>query len=246
MSIHSDIYVSMTTIPSRFKNIFPCIDSLLNQVFLPTKIIINIPLQYDFRFNNYVISEDEIQEFKNRYSHTDKVEVYRCNYDYGPGTKLVGLLKNKIPLDNSFIVLVDDDVVYKNTFLEGFIPYLTENSVASYWVYDYMDLKIGQGVDGFLIHGKLLSKFLKYYKLIKDEPCVNYHDDVYLSFFFQILNIPIQKIDTVETVYSTYNNYDALSTIYGEYSRDNVYLKSMNLLKDYKDKGKFHFLLGKV
>ena len=62
MSIHSDIYVSMTTIPSRFKNIFPCIDSLLNQLFLPTKIIINIPLQYDFRFNNYVISEDEIQD----------------------------------------------------------------------------------------------------------------------------------------------------------------------------------------
>ena len=242
MSIHSDIYISLTTIPSRFKNIYPCIDSLLNQLFLPTKIIVNIPLQYNFRFDNTSISENDIQEFKNHYSYTDKVEVFRCNFDYGPGTKLIGLLKNNISLNNSFIVLVDDDVTYKNTFIQGFIPYLYEKSVASYWVYDFGDLRIGQGVDGFLIHSNLLSNFLKYYKLIKDEAFINFQDDVYISFFFKILNIPIRKVDSNETVYSNYNNYDALSTLSGDYSRDNVYQKGIEILNHFKNIGKFNFL----
>jgi hypothetical protein len=244
MSIHSNIYVSLTTIPSRFKNIYPCIDSLLNQLFLPTKIIINIPLQYHFRFGGSFITENDIQEFKNHYSHTDKVVVYRCNFDYGPGTKLIGLLKNNIPLDNSFIILVDDDVIYNNTFLQGFIPYLYKNSVASYWVYNFMDLTIGQGVDGFLIEGKLLHKFLKYYNLIKDKSFINYQDDVYISFFFKIMNISIKKVDpnTNENIYSNYNNYDALSTLSGSFSRENVYLNGIKLLNEFRNTGKFQFL----
>jgi hypothetical protein len=245
MNTNFKIYVSLTTIPCRFKNIYPCIDSLLNQLFLPTKIVINLPITYNFRFGNTSISEEDIQEFNQHYSHTDLIKIIRTSTDYGPGTKLVGILKNKVPLDNSFIILVDDDVIYKNNFLQGFIPYLYEKSVASYWIYEYSDIIIGQGVDGFLIHGELLKDFLNYYKIIKNEKYINYQDDVFISFFMKIKGITINKVNSNETIYDNYNNCEALSNLDGNFSRDLVYSQCIHLLNEYNNKGNFHFLQGK-
>ena len=43
-------------------------------------------------------------------------------------------------------------------------------------------------------------------------------------------------------IYSNYNNYDALCTLSGDYSRDNVYQKGIELLNHFKNIGKFNFL----
>ena len=40
------IYVSISTIPERIKNINKSVESLLNQTQKPDKIFINIPLKY--------------------------------------------------------------------------------------------------------------------------------------------------------------------------------------------------------
>jgi len=240
MSVNSKIYVSLTTIPARFKNIYPCINSLLNQLFLPTKIIINIPLKYNFRFeDSSMIIDEEIEEFKSHYLHTDLVYINRCLNDYGPGTKLLGLLELNISLDDSFIILVDDDVIYKNTLIQGFIPYMYVKSVASYCVYQYSNIIIGQGVDGFLIYGDLLKDFLKYYNIIKNEKYIKYQDDVFISFYFQLKGISINKVETSEIIYSNYNNCEALSDLNGSFSRDNVYKKCIYLLNKYSSKGAF-------
>jgi len=245
MSNSPKIYVSLTTIPSRFKQINACIDSLLNQLFLPTKIVINIPSKYNFRFENSEITDEDIQSFTNQYSHTDLIKINRFPSDYGPGTKLIGLLKNNIPLDNCFIVLVDDDVIYSNKFLQGFVPHMYENSVASYWVYEYSGIVIGQGVDGLLIHGPLLKQFLSYYDVIKKEKYINYQDDIFISYYMRILGIPINKVDCSETIYSNYNNCEALSELKGVFSRNIVYEKCIHLLNSYYNKGSFHFLVRK-
>ena len=50
------IYVSLTTIPERIKNIEKSINSIISQTLKPDKIVLNIPYKYE-RFNN-VISDD--------------------------------------------------------------------------------------------------------------------------------------------------------------------------------------------
>ena len=81
------IYVSLSTIPARLKNINKTIESLLNQTRKPDKIFVNVPLKYR-RFSETVESE-QIPKFNNSI-----VEVTRCE-DCGPGTKLLGSL-NKL------------------------------------------------------------------------------------------------------------------------------------------------------
>ena len=78
------IYVSLSTIPQRLKNLYKAVESLLKQTRKPDKIFINIPLKYR-RFSE-TIEDDQIPKFDNSI-----VEITRCE-DCGPGTKLLGSL----------------------------------------------------------------------------------------------------------------------------------------------------------
>ena len=78
------IYVSLSTIPERIKNINRSVDSLLKQIKKPDKIFINIPYKYQ-RFDE-IINDNQIPKFSD-----NRVEVTRCE-DCGPGTKLLGSL----------------------------------------------------------------------------------------------------------------------------------------------------------
>ena len=98
------IYISLSTIPQRIKNINRSVDSLLKQTKKPDKIFINIPYKYN-RFDE-IISDNQIPKFSNNI-----VEVTRCE-DCGPGTKLLGSLK-KLKKD-SLIILADDDHIYED------------------------------------------------------------------------------------------------------------------------------------
>ena len=98
------IYISISAIPQRIKNLNESIQSLLNQTKKPDKIFINIPYKYQ-RFPE-TIRDDQIPKF-----NSSIVEVTRCE-DYGPGTKLLGSL-NKFE-KNSLVILADDDHVYEN------------------------------------------------------------------------------------------------------------------------------------
>ena len=81
------IYISISTIPSRIKNLNKSVQSLLKQTRKPDKIFINVPYKYK-RFNE-TIEDKQIPKFDNNI-----VEVTRCE-DCGPGTKLLGSL-NKL------------------------------------------------------------------------------------------------------------------------------------------------------
>ena len=105
------IYVSLTTIPQRLKNLNQSIESLLKQTRKPDKIFINIPLKYR-RFSN-TIEDKQIPKFDNSI-----VEITRCE-DCGPGTKLLGSL-DKLK-KNSLIILADDDHSYEDYMIEKFI-----------------------------------------------------------------------------------------------------------------------------
>ena len=107
------IYVSLSTIPHRVKNLNKSIESLLKQSQKPDKIFINIPFKYR-RFAE-IISDDQIPKFDNNI-----VEIIRCE-DCGPGTKLLGSL-NKLKR-NSLVILADDDNVYEDYMIERFFHF---------------------------------------------------------------------------------------------------------------------------
>ena len=79
------IYISISTIPQRIKNLNESVKSLLNQTRKPDKIFINIPYKYQ-RFSE-TIDDSQIPKFNSKI-----VEVTRCE-DCGPGHKIVRFIK---------------------------------------------------------------------------------------------------------------------------------------------------------
>ena len=104
------IYVSLSTIPQRIKNLHQSVDSLLKQTKKPDKIFINIPNKYK-RFDE-IVHDSQIPKFSD-----SRIEITRCE-DCGPGTKLLGSL-NKLNKD-SLIILADDDHLYEDYMIEKF------------------------------------------------------------------------------------------------------------------------------
>jgi hypothetical protein len=105
------IVVSLTTIPPRLVALEKTISSLQNQTRKPDRIILNFPKEYH-RFPGVPVPDLTIPG----------VEINRCQ-DFGPATKLLGvLLLNLAP--ETTIIVVDDDRIYD----PGFIQRMMEES----------------------------------------------------------------------------------------------------------------------
>ena len=93
------IYVSLTTIPQRLKNIDKSVQSLLKQSKKPDKIFINVPVKYK-RFQE-TIEDHQLPKFDN-----DVVEI--VTIDRNPRVLLVGEQRSE-GADRS--VVLDPDYV---------------------------------------------------------------------------------------------------------------------------------------
>jgi len=170
------IYVSLSTIPQRLKNLNKSVESLLAQTKKPDKIFINIPFQYK-RFSE-TINEDHIPKFD-----SDIIEITRCN-DYGPGTKLLGSI-DKFE-KNSLVILADDDHVYEDYMIETFNHFYSKmpNNAYSFYVHPLGNFGIGQGADGFAINTNHLQGIKDFYeKVIKNYHELFMYDDLWISYF---------------------------------------------------------------
>ena len=184
------IYISITTIPKRIKNIQKSIDSLLQQTKVPDKIFINIPTKYK-RFKEIIENED-IPKFNEK-----KIEITRCE-DYGPGTKLLGSL-HKIKKD-SLVILADDDHIYENYMVEKFHYFYSKapENAYSFYVHPLNNFGVGQGADGFAINSNFLNGVDKFYnEVIKNNNELFIHDDLWTSFFlFYVKKIKILSLQS--------------------------------------------------
>ncbi len=170
------IYVSLTTIPPRFKNLNKSVESLLKQTKKPDKIFINIPTKYR-RFPE-TIQDDQIPKFSN-----DSVEIIRCD-DFGPGTKLLGSLEKLSK--NSLVILADDDNIYEDYMVEKFIYFYSKNpnNAYSFYVHPLGNFGIGQGADGFAINTNYLDGIKNFYnKVVKDYKELFLYDDLWITYF---------------------------------------------------------------
>jgi len=170
------IYVSISTIPQRIKNLNESVKSLLNQTRKPDKIFINIPFKYK-RFSE-TIKDDEIPKFD-----SSVVEITRCE-DCGPATKLLGSL-DKLE-KNSLVILFDDDHVYENYMIEKFFYFYSKapNNAYSFFVYPLENFPVAQGADGFAINTNHLIGIKNFYEqVVKDYKELFLNDDLWISYF---------------------------------------------------------------
>ena len=170
------IYVSISTIPQRIKNLNESVKSLLNQTKKPDKIFINIPFKYQ-RFTE-IIKDDQIPKF-----NSSLIEITRCE-DCGPATKLLGSL-NKLE-KNSLVILADDDHTYENYMIEKFFYFYSKapNNAYSFYVHPLGKFGIGQGADGFAINTNHLTGIKNFYdKVVKNYKELFLYDDLWISYF---------------------------------------------------------------
>ena len=170
------IYVSISTIPQRIKNLNESVKSLLNQTKKPDKIFINIPFKYQ-RFTE-IIKDDQIPKFD-----SNLIEITRCE-DCGPATKLLGSL-NKLE-KNSLVILADDDHTYEDYMIEKFFYFYSKapDNAYSFYVHPLGNFGIGQGADGFAINTNHLAGINNFYnKVVKDYKELFLYDDLWISYF---------------------------------------------------------------
>ena len=233
------IYVSLTTIPSRVKNINKSVESLLSQKCKPDKIFVNIPTKYK-RFKE-IIEKNHIPEFKD-----PRVEITRCE-DFGPGTKLLGSLK-KFKRD-SLIVLADDDHVYEDYMVEKFNYFYSKapENAYSFYVHPLGSFGVGQGADGFAINSNFLGGIDKFYEeVVEKNDDIFIHDDLWTSFFlFYVKKVKILSLQShlkknesgkFSLIYKKHNHDHGLIKSYGENinkavrKRDEIALKSIEYM----------------
>ena len=170
------IYISISTIPPRLKNLNKSVNSLLKQTRKPDKIFVNIPYQYK-RFSE-TIDDNQIPKFD-----SDIVEVTRCE-DCGPGTKLLGSLSKFGK--NSLVILADDDHTYEDYMIEKFFYFYSKapNNAYSFYVHPLGNFGIGQGADGFAINTNYLKGIKNFYdEVVKDYKELFLYDDLWISYF---------------------------------------------------------------
>ena len=213
------IYVSISTIPPRIKNLEKSVKSILGQTLKPDKIFINIPYKYK-RFKE-IISDDQIPNFKDI-----SVEVTRCE-DCGPGTKLLGSLDKM--KKNSLVILADDDNTYENYMVEKFYYFykVAPENAYSFYVHPLDNFPIGQGADGFGINTNALQGIKNFYeKIVKDYKELFLYDDPWISYFLyyikknKILSLQehLKKNDDgkISLIYKTHTISSGLIELYGE------------------------------
>ena len=239
------IYVSISTIPQRVKNINLSVDSLLKQTKKPDKIFINIPNKYK-RFDE-MVNDNQIPKFSD-----SRVEVTRCE-DCGPGTKLLGSLDklNK----NSLLILADDDHIYEDYMIEKFYYFYSKapNNAYSFYVHPLGNFGVGQGADGFAINTNHLDGIKIFYdKIVKNYKELFLYDDLWISYFLyffrknKILSLQehLKKNDDNKRslIYKTHIIASGLVSTYGKNlieavkKRDQIAFESLKYMSE-KTKG---------
>jgi hypothetical protein len=185
--------VSFTTTPSRISKTIKTIQSILNQTFSPTEILLNVPRIFGRTGETYKIPK-EIQNI---------VKVIWCDDDYGPGTKIIPTikyLKEREYPDKTQIVYIDDDIIYPSGMLKTM--YEKERGIvyaASGFIFKDLEIygirdsnsncDIVEGYGGVCVElGMFKEDFMDY---ISKCICINdikFSDDLYLSNYYSKYN----------------------------------------------------------
>lgn len=101
----TDVYISLTSIPSREKILRKCLDALLEQKYPVKKILLTIP-QKSLRSGECF----DVPSYLYDSPYTEHITIIRPKKDYGPVMKYIG--GYKYITKNSLVFICDDDQQY--------------------------------------------------------------------------------------------------------------------------------------
>ena len=209
------VIVSITSLPSRIGGIRPCLESLLAGALVPDKILIPLPLRSLREDSTYTLPE-----FLSAPEFATSVEVVRVQQDWGPGTKLLGAIHGLT--QPCYLVIADDDVAYKPSFLKGLISAQSADHAASfsYHVYPWRGLNIGQGCDGFSFWSPNLARIEPFFRKCVDGTNLRFHDDLWISFYLASRGIAVRRAEApAGLIYEPLYETQGLASATGEMSR---------------------------
>lgn len=214
------LIVCMTSTPPRFAGIARSLDSLLAQSVQPETIFLSIPKAYR-RFEGAVCPPDVS-------AYAGRVVLLRPDIDDGPGTKLIGALAH-LPRDpDCLAVLADDDHVYEPGMLAAFAAHFRQSpgEAASFHVYRYRGLDVGQGADGFAIPVSRLRHLERFHRTVRKNAAAFYVDDLWTSYYLWLTRTPIASLSAQlpsgRLIFRTVNDAQALNRETGRQKRSRV------------------------
>jgi hypothetical protein len=213
------VIVSITSLPSRLARIRPCLESLLGGSRVPDKILLALSPFSAREHAPYVLPDF----LKDDDFCRQIVEVVSTDRDWGPGTKLLGVL-DVIP-QPCYLVLADDDVRYKPDFLRGLVDAQARDhsSSFSYFTHRVPGLSYGQGVDGFGIWSPNVSGIRSFAEAHVAGTNLFFHDDLWISFFLtakkRVAIKSLAHLTDGGTIYESLHHINALHLLEGPLSR---------------------------
>lgn len=212
----TDVVVGITSLPSRIGLIRPTIESLLAGVRKPDRIVVALPLRSQREQCGYDVPS---------WLADLGVRVTRPATDAGPGTKLLGTLPD-VPED-TILILADDDVRYRNDFVEklAHAQGLDHGASFSFYAYSLHGLPVGQGCDGFSFWTPNLAGVHEFaQRHVLDTP-LRLHDDLWISYFLASKGVAVKSLQHLlagSLVYEQVHDLAALRHLEGDASRENL------------------------
>ena len=223
INTNKDVYITMSTIPSRLQNTLKVIKHLCEHLKGFKKIILNVPYKYK-RFPNYIVNT-------NHNIKDNRFMLNRCE-DNGPITKILPSLQ--IIPDNS-ITIICDDMCYN---LEAFkdIAEMQDNNLQnaySYYVYNYNGIGVPQGADLISFYTEKMEHFIDWFNEFSGKrgdyfqnPCF-FVDDQIIGYYFQYIGVSMEQVDRKHRMIYLKNcvtgpEKDNLNRQIGKHHRDNV------------------------
>lgn len=238
------VYITMTTIPSRFKNTIRIIENFLKHVKGFEKIILNIPYSYnrwpDFKVDTSITGKINDNRFL----------LNRCE-DSGPITKILAALP--IIPDKS-ITIICDDMCYKSSAFKDIaeIQDKYRNKSFTFFVYPYKNdhgynnVMVPQGADLISSYTSNLRELSDWFITFKSQLNIPKYfenecffvDDQVIGWYFQTHGIPMEQVDRKHRMIYIKNCDIAdrshnLNKQTGKNSRENTMDKCYNHLNNY-------------
>lgn len=172
--------ISLTSIPPRFPELGPVLESLLNQT-VPARVVLQIPRSYARFPGTFKLP-----------ALPEGVTVHPTQRDYGPATKLLGALEAGIEGD---VVICDDDCLYAPDWAEQLFEARSAGGAVSAHPYSVRRLRrvaqppfdlIAQGFAGLLLDTRRLGP-----DILKPPPEAFGVDDIWISAHLALQRVPV-------------------------------------------------------
>jgi hypothetical protein len=221
----AQIVVGITSLPSRIGLIRPTIESLQTGEIKPDRIILALPMRS--------VREDREYDIP-AWLEDIGVEVVRTQVDFGPGTKLLGVLPHLV--QDTYLVVADDDVSYRADFLAKIVKAQSSDHSCSFSFYAYraFGLEVGQGCDGFSFWTPNLAGIEEFASIHILGTPLRLHDDLWISVFLATKAIRIKGLMHQlgsGLIYGQVHEVNALHRLDGSNSREELTRRGVRALK---------------